>query len=234
MTSDQPQASADATPSIHASQRTTGALAARHAAALLAKDAAELEKVYDGWAEEYDADLDGIAGDGQWGCTASKIVVKLCSPKDMPKLLDFGCGTGIAGPHLKEHGWIDTLHGCDLSQGMLDVSAKRRCYAQLIKSTENESGVKAGSYDIVHSAGMFAPGQAPPSALDSMAKALRVGGLAIFTIRCVYYDGPEGAAHKGRLEAMCKEGLWSVVQQTEEEYLPKDQVTAYVFVMKKL
>jgi predicted TPR repeat methyltransferase len=83
----------------HPSQKTEGDLAQRHADALLAKTPAELEAVYDKWATKYDEDLGVISGLGSsWGRSGVKIVKQKCSPETHPRLLDFGCGTGIAGP----------------------------------------------------------------------------------------------------------------------------------------
>jgi predicted TPR repeat methyltransferase len=218
----------------HPSQKTEGDLAQRHADVLLAKTPAELEAVYDKWATKYDEDLGVISGLGSnWGRSGFKIVKQKCSPETHPRLLDFGCGTGIAGPSFQEIGWNgenDTiLHGCDLSQGMLDVSEARGCYTKLIKSTYEDSGAEAGYYNVIHASGIFAPAQAPPETFDQFLRLLQPAGLTVFTIRTGYYDGPEGAGHKQHLEQLCKKGRWTLISQTEEEYLPKEDLTCYVF-----
>jgi predicted TPR repeat methyltransferase len=223
--------------SKHSSQTTDGDLAARHASVLLAKNPTELEAAYDQWATQYDDDLVAISGlpPGQWGLSAINVMLKTCQPiSAFPNLLDFGCGTGHAGPHLNKAGWTETLHGCDLSGGMLQVAASRNAYTKLIKSTFDDSHTQAGFYHVIHASGVFAPGQAPPSVFDEFLKALQVGGMAFFTVRKEYYEGPEGAAHKEHLEDLCDQQKWELVSQTQHVYLPKDNITCFVFCMKKL
>jgi predicted TPR repeat methyltransferase len=222
----------------HPSQKTKGDVATRHASVLLAKTPEELEAAYDKWATFYDEDVSNISGLPIFGHSAVKVLQKSCLPSKYPKLLDFGCGTGIAGPLLHEIGWngkSDTvLHGCDLSQGMLDVSSSRGCYSTLIKSTFECSGAQHGLYDVIHASGIFAPGQAPPETFNEFVRLLKPGGMAFFTVRTGYYDGPEGSNHKNRLEGLCEQGKWQLASKSEEEYLPKEDVTCYVFCMKKL
>jgi predicted TPR repeat methyltransferase len=223
---------------FHASQKTEGDLAKRHAGVVLAQTPAELEAAYDQWASKYDQDLGVISGLGSyWGRSGVKIVREKCSPETHPRFLDFGCGTGIVGPSLQKAGWNGengtVLHGCDLSQGMLDLSKARECYTKLIKSTFEASGAEAGYFNVIHASAIFAPGQAPPETFEKFIILLQPGGLAVFTIRTGYYDGPEGAGHKKRLEQLCKNGRWTLISKTEEEYLPKEDLTCYVFCMKK-
>jgi predicted TPR repeat methyltransferase len=220
----------------HHSQQSEGEVAQRHASALLAKNPAELEAAYDGWATKYDDDVAAISGLGlnQWGQSAVKTLQQHCSPTNFPRLLDFGCGTGPIGPLLHELGWRTVLHGCDLSHGMLQIAQSRGCYTKLIKSTFGSSGAEPGYYHVIHSVGIFAPGQAPPQIFDEFIRLLQTGGLAIFTVRTGYYDGPEGAAHKEYLEDLCRRRKWDLISQTEEDYLPKENVMCYVFCMKIL
>jgi ubiquinone/menaquinone biosynthesis C-methylase UbiE len=147
-------------------------------------------------------------------------------------------GTGAAAVFLKEQHGVptnSTMDGCDLSQGMLDQAQKRNCYRKLIKSDFHCSNCETDHYyDIVLASGVFAPGQAPPSAFDEFLRLLTTGGYAVFTIRCGYYDSHEGEAHRQYLEDLVQQKKWTVVAKTEEDYLPNDGVKAYVFVMKKL
>ena len=232
----------------HHTQTTEGEIAERHASVLLAKDPIELEKAYDKWAIKYDEDLSEISGLPLFGLTAVQVMKdkSFITPKEYPKLLDFGCGTGPAGPAFHDLGWNGAggetvLHGCDLSQGMLSVAATRCgdsddkcCYSKLIKSTYESSGGQYGYYDIVHASGIFAPSQAPPKTFDEFIQLLRRNGLAIFTIRTGYYDGPEGSEHKMHLEGLCYQRKWEIISQTKEEYLPKEGLMCYVFCMKRL
>ncbi|KAL3910757.1 MAG: hypothetical protein SGARI_001969, partial [Bacillariaceae sp.] len=217
----------------HHTQRTDGDLADRHASVLLAKDPVELEQGYDKWATRYDADLAVISGlpEGQWCKPAVDVLEKCANPATHPACLDFGCGTGVCGVLLKELGWghfeDSTLDGCDLSQGMLDVSGAKNCYQNLIKSTSESSGCDAEHYDVVFSWGVFAPGQAPPSAFDEFLRVLKPNGIAVFTARIGYYDGTEGKAHKDHLEELCEQQKWKLLLRSEVDYIPKEDLKCY-------
>jgi SAM-dependent methyltransferase len=224
-------------------EQATESIGERIAAVLLAQDPKELEEAFDKWATKYDDDMILISGLGSdWGRSAANILKNHCTPATHPKILDFGCGTGVGGVVLQELGWNndsskDTtiLDGSDLSQNMLDVAKTRNCYTNLIKSTFTESGVgQDGYYYALHASGVFAPGHCPPETLDEFVRVLRVGGMAFFTIRSGYYDEPAGAEHKQRLEDLCTEKKWRLISQTEEEYLPGADETCYVFCMEKL
>ena len=219
---------------MHCSQRSVGGLAERHASVLLAKSDAELEQAYDKWAALYDEDLAAL-GNGQGnvsGLRTSAVLQLHATPETHPRIVDFGCGTGAAGPVLHAAGWR-ALTGVDLSAGMLAEAAKRGVYTELRKAALPGSGLDAGAFDVVHAAGLFAPGQAPPSAFDEFVRVLRPGGLAFFTIRCCYHDSEEGAAHAEAIRRLEADGRWAQVARTTEPYLPAEGVEAYVFVMKK-
>jgi len=126
------------------------------------------------------------------------------------------------------------LDGVDLSKGMLEQSRKRRLYRNLIKADFTRSNCIPNSYDAVHASAVFAPGQAPPSTFDEFWLLIKTNGHAVFTIRCGYYDSDEGRQHKEHLESMIKENKWKLISKTKQDYLPKDDVFAYVFVLKKI
>jgi SAM-dependent methyltransferase len=226
----------------HPTQRSEGIVAERHASVLLADTPDELEQAYDEWAVNYTEDLGTISGLGAdgWGKSAMKVMIDKVelAPQTHPIFLDFACGPGMAGPLFQELGWGSVrgsvLHGNDLSQGMLDVAKSQGAYSKLIKSTFGDSKAESNFYNAIHCSGLFAPGQAPPTVFDEFIKLLKVGGLVVFTVRTSYYDGDEGAAHKAYLEDLCHQGRWELISQTEEEYLPKEDLYCYVFVMKKL
>jgi len=237
---------------FHHSQKAGGEEGARVASVLMAKDPDELEAAYDRWAEHYADDIIVIAGGSvnQVGIVAAQVLLRQFphlgkenssngnNKNQNIQVLDFGCGTGEAGSYLQEHSTLDTLKqldGGDLSQGMLKQAAKRNVYRQLIKAGFTDSGVgESDKYDIVHAAGVFAPGQAPPGAFDDMLRITKRQGHVVFTVRCHYYDSAEGAAHKQRLEELVEKKQWQLIAKTEEDYLPGEGVKAYVFVMQKL
>jgi len=43
-----------------------------------------------------------------------------------------GCGTGLVGESLKEHGFNKVI-GIDASKGMLDTASKKQAYTELVE-----------------------------------------------------------------------------------------------------
>jgi len=217
----------------HHTVKSEGAIADRHSAVLTAKTPEELEKAYDAYAEHYEKDISSMGGgENVGGRCAAKVLVQHANPQTHPALVDFGCGTGIAGVLLHEAGWRHMV-ACDLSQKMLDLAKTRGLYVDCHKVLLPNSGLEEESFDIVHAAAMFAPGQAPASSFDEFLRVLKPGGIAVFSVRCHYYDGHEGNEHRKRLEELETVGVWTRIAKTEVPYLPSDGVNAYVFVMKK-
>lgn len=101
--------------------------------------------------------------------------------------LDLGCGTGLMGAALP--GRIDHLVGVDLSPAMLAVARRKNCYARLI---EGEIGVfladaPAESADLCVAADVFIYVADLAPVLAGIARVLRPGGLAAFTVQS--HDG---------------------------------------------
>jgi len=224
--------SVDHSVAKHSSQGSEGSLAERHGSVLLAKTPGELEDAYDKWADQYDEDL-ALLGEGvNVACSgAAKVLAEHTTPAEKPRLIDLGCGTGASGAVLHKAGWRDFV-GVDLSSGMLKVAERRGIYRELLKRMLPETALPESSFDVVHAAGLFAPGQGPPSCFDEFVRLLKPGGLAVFTIREHYHDGDEGALHRIRINELVAEGKWKQVIKTSEPYLPVDGVDAYVFVME--
>lgn len=231
----------------HPSQKSHGPASDRQASVLLAKDPKTLEAAYDKWAKDYDTDLVQLCGtelrENVPGLAATRVMVDYFGVetlRNMSNILDFGCGTGPAALFLHQQPrGLDTkqqLDGCDLSQGMLNMAAQRNLYRNLIKADFESSHCETAKYDLVHASGVFAPGQAPPTAFDEFLRLLKPNGKghAVFTIRVGYYDSDEGAAHRDYLEKLVAEQKWTMLVKREVPYLPNDGVNAYVFVMKKL
>ena len=62
---------------------------------------------------------------------------------------------------------------------------------------------------------------------------VQLDGCDLFTVRCEYYDSNEGESHRRQLERMIYEQKWKLVEKTKRDYLPNDDVKAYVFVLRK-
>jgi len=209
----------------------------RHESVFNAKSQAELQAAYDKWASQYDEDLSVLGGGSNVaGLSTSQVLLRYADPKTHPRLIDVGCGTGAAAPTLHAKGWRDFV-GLDLSPGMLEKAGERKhdgkcIYGELLNKAMPESGLQDDSFDVLHAAAIFAPGQAPASSFDEFVRIVRPGGLLVFSIRQHYYDSDEGSAHKEAIEKLVSDGKVKIIEQTLQPYLPKEGIEAYVFVLE--
>ena len=94
----------------------------------------KLKKVYKEWASKYDFD-----NDNKLGTVSQPKSVQLLSShvKDKAtKIIDIGCGTGLVGKYLQEHGF-NNFDGLDISDEMLQI-ASQRGYQKLYSGSLNK------------------------------------------------------------------------------------------------
>jgi predicted TPR repeat methyltransferase len=98
-------------------------------------------------------------------------------------ILDLGCGTGLSGDAFRDLAEGGRLDGIDLSQNMIDEARKRGIYTDLI--VEDFETALAGlnrTYDLAIGAdALIYSGDLGP-ALNGVARALKPGGLFLFTL----------------------------------------------------
>ncbi|MDX1520821.1 MAG: class I SAM-dependent methyltransferase [Anaerolineae bacterium] len=151
---------------------------------------------YAKWAEDYDADVSDEA------YVAPRIVVKLLTglapdeavgivPGDPAlEIIDAGCGTGLVGIILREHGYRH-IDGFDLSPEMVEKAAALGLYRELkgdIDLTHPLTAYHNRLYDVAICCGVFTLGHAPPTALQQLIDLVKPGGLIILSTRTSYYD----------------------------------------------
>jgi len=144
---------------------------------------AYVARTFDAFAASFDANLSAL-GYRAPDLVAGLLQELLPAPSRCLDVLDLGCGTGLCGPLVR--GWARRLSGCDLSAGMLDKARRRQVY------------------DTLHQAELVAHLLAHPSAFDVLvcadtlcyfgdltdaagaaAKALRHGGVLVFTVEAL-------------------------------------------------
>ena len=133
---------------------------------------------FDKFADEFDKQLVGMLG-----YTAFKQLADLVEAHatHLDRILDLGCGTGLAGPLLAKPG--RHLVGLDLSPGMLDKARARDRYDVLIAA---EAGAyladKTAVFDLIFAADVLIYVGALDALLMRVANALMPDGLFAFTI----------------------------------------------------
>ena len=95
--------------------------------------------------------------------------------------LDLGCGTGLAGPHLRA--LAQRLTGVDLSANMLAQAGAREVYDALVQADVAEFLAAAGeSFDLVLAADVFIYVGALEAVFRELARVVPVGGTFCFTV----------------------------------------------------
>lgn len=169
----------------------------------VAPSADALRNLYGQWAPMYETEmLDNKLA--SYKSVASTLSFHLPHRQTL-KVLDAGCGTGLLGAHVIEVARARecTLQvtGTDISPDMLMVAGRKGVYHDLILADLNkgvrealdQSGIGQGKYDYVVASGLFMPGHCGPKAFGVLLKSLKVGGMAVVTVR-------EAAYKKGKDE----------------------------------
>ncbi len=167
-----------------------------------------LETQYDEWAKTYDQDNAAMgfrlpvlatAFFARWVPTGGKV-------------LDAGCGTGLASENLHILGYRD-LVGIDLSNAMLEKARETGVFSDLrrmIMGQPLDFASNAFSGAIV--TGVFTEGNAPHSSLDELIRVVNRGGHIVFNVRNDIYEYHGFREKMGGLEA---DGLWKLSEKSD-------------------
>lgn len=164
-----------------------------HASHVLDGDPSELAGFYRRWADSYNVDVE------REGYCGPSIVAELVGAlqtayldedRSTVRIVDAGCGTGLAGLHLARLGF-ETIDGFDLSREMAVKARQTGVYREVLEEVDlNQplSTYKDGSYDIAVCCGVFTLGHVRPSALGELARITRPGGFLLVSTRKSYFD----------------------------------------------
>ena len=187
----------------------------------------ETQQIYADWANGYDGDM------ADWGyVTPARVAMALRqSGANVEKpVLDFGCGTGLAGLALKSVGF-DVVDGTDISPEMLDEAQARGVYRQVWRGTPGSLGhIKRADYPIIAACGVVSLGAAPPETLDMLVNALGSGGLLAFS-----FNEPTLAdrSYTDRLDVACLAPDIELVFEQHGPHLPAKNMSSTVYVLKR-
>lgn len=133
--------------------------------------------LFDAYAEDFDDALSRLA------YAAPEAVRRAVarSGRRFRRVLDLGCGTGLAGALLRDV--ADTLEGVDLSDRMLDIARKKGVYDSLRRASLLDFlGESGGPFDLIIAADVFAYiGDLAP-VFRGLGARLAVDGLVAFTV----------------------------------------------------
>ena len=156
-------------------------MTSRVEAVFAAQNPQELAACYDAWAASYEEDMDEHGGPQE----ATEVLTRYVTPD--ARILDAGCGTGLAGQILAARGYRQ-LEGLDLSAGMLREAGHKGCYITLHQQTLGDVlDFPSATFDAVLSVGVFARAHAPSRSLAELIRITKPGGYIIFTLRPEFY-----------------------------------------------
>lgn len=118
-----------------------------------------------------------------------EIIYKLNNAKStFKKVVDLGCGTGLAGPDLREIS--DNLTGIDLSSNMIDKARKLDIYDNLIVGDIVEQlGLLEEKYDLFVALDVFIYIGEPTNFFNAVKKCCNKNSLFIFSIETQEDEG---------------------------------------------
>ena len=181
-----------------------------------AQNPQELSARYDEWAASYEDDMDDHGGPQE----AAEVLTRYVAPA--ARILDAGCGTGLAGQILAARGYRQ-LEGLDLSVGMLREAGNKGCYNTLHQQTLGEAlDFPSAMFDAVLSVGVFVRAHAPSRSLAELIRITKPGGYIIFTLAQT---------------ALAEAGRWRLVETTEPfdgRYKHSPGITMQVWVYEVL
>ena len=138
----------------------------------------DVKRFYDAWADSYDEELKANGYETPARCAAA---LRECGTSLDTRILDVGCGTGLAGMAFVAQGYTD-LHGTDLSADMLASAEARQIYGKLwVTNPDVPLPVLPGDYGVISAVGVISPGAAPADLLITLADLLLPGGRLLFS-----------------------------------------------------
>jgi len=148
-----------------------------------------VESTFDAFAGSFDAKLEKL--DYRAPQLVTDALAKACGvPAKQLVALDAGCGTGLCGPLIAPY--VARLTGVDLSTGMLAKARGRGVYDELFKvELTRYLADQVERFDLVISADTLVYFGALEAVAAAAFRALRPGGLLIFTVEEAVDGAPE-------------------------------------------
>lgn len=103
-------------------------------------------------------------------------------------VLDIGCGTGLLGQALAEHGFT-SIDGLDVSPEMMQVAQRRGVYRHFLQADLNlPLEIPGARYRGATCCGTFTHGHVDARCLDELFRVLQPGAPFAFTVKLEVFD----------------------------------------------
>lgn len=182
-------------------------------------DSRLIEEQYDILAGTYDQTL------AEWEYDAPQVAARLLrgwAPADS-KVLDAGCGTGLTGTALRQHGF-ENIVGVDISSASLEMARAKRVYRDVHKADLSRPlPFRDDGFDAVECIGVLTYIDSP-DLLREFCRVVRPEGWIVFSFREDIFRQRSYDRVLRDLEAL---GRWREHHVTEPlPYLPKNEAYA--------
>jgi predicted TPR repeat methyltransferase len=155
-----------------------------------------IEKTFDSFAASFDAKLANLE------YRAPALVAEMLAQAELPAtggldVLDAGCGTGLCGPLVAPY--AQRLVGVDLSDAMLARARERNVYDELVRGELTAYLLDSpAAFDVIVSADTLVYFGPLDGVAAAAARALRPGGVLVFTVEELADDGSWSIGPTGR------------------------------------
>ena len=144
------------------------------------------------------------------------------------RLMDLGCGTGLAGKALAALGYSH-IDGVDFSTEMLAVARVRNCYRQLSVADLNSStDIPEHSYAAAVSVGVFGQ-HVQTDALDEAIRIVEPGGIFCFSVNERAFDD---YGFRAKVDALAAENRATCLSLTKEPYHINENIDGWVCLLR--
>lgn len=177
------------------------------------EDEVSMQSFYANWASEYDQQMVDNLKYIAPNILAQYLIHHVADTE--AKILDIGCGTGLAVLAMHKAGYRD-LHGIDLSEEMLSIANNRGLYTQTYcMNACDPFPFKDKLFDGVICSGTFTHGHVGPEPLVEIARVLKPSGL----LACaVHQDLWQASGFEQAFESMEADGVMQCVSRDRAIY----------------
>ncbi len=172
-----------------------------------AKGPDEAARLYDGWAESYDADM---AAAGYRHPSICLGLVARHLPRHAAPLLDAGSGTGLIGEWLSILGYPH-VEALDISEGMLAVAQRKGAYKALHRLALGEILPFADEhYAAIVATGVFTEGHVGVEGLDELIRICRKDGMIVLTVKDTLWN----AGFSDKVQSLRRASRIAIAEET--------------------